>query len=116
VENVKLLPTIGDSSDPPSKVKWTYVGYMFSRWLNFPYLLMLVLALSPEAFYLFESRADSGETTPQEEVEQQIQLLQCVLKHESSWRNVIADRDADHFCTMAELVEIRQRATFLSCA
>ena len=62
MENVKLLPTIGDSSDPPSKVKWTDVGYMFSRWLNFPYLLMLVLALSPEAFYLFESRAESGET------------------------------------------------------
>ena len=114
VENGKLLQTIGNSSEPPpNKVPRTDAtssagggisSCSCSYWPS-----------SPEAYYLFKPRADSGET-PQEAVERRIQLLQSVHKHEDSWRNVIVGRDADNFCTKAEIVEVRQRATFLCCA
>jgi hypothetical protein len=110
-ENNDLQPTIGDISEPPNKLQRTdsSVGGGISStscsyWPS-----------SPEAYYLFKPRAGTGET-PQEAVERRIQLLQSVHKHEDSWRNVIVGRDADHFCTKAEIVEIRQRATFLCCA
>jgi hypothetical protein len=51
--------------------------------------------------------------SPQEAVEHQIQRLQSVNMSEDGWRNVGVGRDADNFCTKAEVFQIRQRAAFL---
>ena len=52
--------------------------------------------------------------SPQEAVlERRIRVLKSVYKGEDSWRNVEIGRDADNFCTKAEIFKIRQRATFL---
>ena len=74
---------------------------------------------SPEAYQLF--KPPSGTTSaigenPQEALERRIKLLQSVHETEDSWRNVVKGRDAENFCTKAEVFEIRQRATFLCCA
>jgi hypothetical protein len=84
---------------------------------------------SPEAYhFLFKPRSGTGNAvggsdrgstsatsneSPQEALERRIQILQSVHKSEDSWRNVIIGRDADNFCTKAEIFEIRQRAIFL---
>ena len=55
--------------------------------------------------------------TPQEAVERRIRLLQSEHKREQdSWRNVVVGRDADNYCTKAEIAEIRPRSTFLCLA
>ena len=62
---------------------------------------------SPEACYLFKPMAGgSTAETPQEAVERRIRLLQSVHEREDSWRNVVVGRDANNFCTKAEIVEI----------
>jgi hypothetical protein len=77
---------------------------------------------SPEAHSLFCPRRRSGGSvsgvsvcneSPHETLERRIRVLQSVHKGEDCWRNVILGRDADNFCTKAEIFEIRQRATFL---
>ncbi len=114
VENGKLRPTIGNGSEPPpNKVKRTDATSSAGGGISS--CSCLYWPSSPVVYNLFKPRADSGET-PQEAVERQIQLvLQSIHKHEDSWRNVIVGRDADNYCTKADIVEIRQRATFLCC-
>ena len=79
---------------------------------------------SPDANQLFQPRKnvssrDSGgslmfcDESLQEAVQRRIKLLQSVFENEDGWRNVIMERDADNYCTKAEILEIRQRATFL---
>ena len=62
-----------------------------------------------------------ADTTPECEtakdaLEQRIQLLQSANESEDGWRNVILGRDADNYCTKLEILQIRQRSTFLCCA
>ena len=54
--------------------------------------------------------------TAKETVQRRIRLLQLVHASEDGWRNVIIGRDEKNFCTKLEIVEIRQRSTFLCCA
>ena len=54
--------------------------------------------------------------TAKEAVERRILLLKSVHGSEDGWRNVIAGRDANNYCTKLEIFEIRQRSTFLCCA
>ena len=77
---------------------------------------------SPEAHALFRPRRRNGGSvsgvtvcneSPLEAVERRIRVLQSVHNAEDCWRNVVIGRDADNFCTKAEIFEIRQRATFL---
>jgi hypothetical protein len=51
--------------------------------------------------------------SPQEAVQRRIKLLQSVHENEDGWQNVIMGRNADNYCTKAEIFEIRHRATFL---
>ena len=53
---------------------------------------------------------------PQEALERRIQLLRSVHNNEDKWQNVIVGRNADNFCTKAEIAGMRQRSTFLCCA
>ena len=90
VENGKLLPSVGNSSEPhPSKVPRTDAtssaggGISSCSCLYWPSI--------PEAYYQFKPRADSVET-PQEAVKRRVQLLQSVHKH-SELKEVIEIND-----------------------
>ncbi len=67
MENGKLLPTVGNSSEPPpSKVPRTDATSSAGDGISS--CSCLYWPSSPEAYNLFKLRADSGET-PQEAVE-----------------------------------------------
>ena len=51
--------------------------------------------------------------SPHETLERRIRVLQSVHKGEDCWRSVSLGRDANNFCTKAEIFEIRQCVTFL---
>jgi hypothetical protein len=54
--------------------------------------------------------------SPQEVVEQRIKVLKAANQSEDSWRNIVAGRDPNNFCSKSEIFEVRQRALFLCCA
>jgi hypothetical protein len=82
------------------------------------------MSKSLETFYLFRPRdydnrnsiTIAGDETPQDALNCRMQLLQSVHSHKDNWRNVVARRDADNFCTRTKIANIRQRALFLCSA
>jgi hypothetical protein len=81
---------------------------------------------SPDAHHLFGPSASSirGDSnvsgrnqsitkTSQEALKHQIQVLLSMHRSKDSWHNVIIGRDIDNLCTMTEIFETQQRATFL---
>jgi hypothetical protein len=75
---------------------------------------------SPEEYYLFRPRGyhDRLSSTsavaemPQEALERRIQLLHSVYDNKDSWRNVVVGRDADNFCTKAEIAGCNREKHF----
>jgi hypothetical protein len=79
---------------------------------------------SPEAYQLFMpwqilavgGDASNCSESPQEVVEQRIKVLKSANHSKDSWRNIVASRDPNNFCSKSEIFEVRQQALFLCCA